>query len=100
MVEKHSALLLNIGTFPEEDAAYELLNNLRMSLPLVVVVTWVLDALLAAAYLKWFHPWKIILQEVICFSLGIQTGTLFNRSRTNGSLRMTLMVQWRTRLRR
>jgi len=27
------------------------------------VVTWVLDALLAAAYLKWFHPWKIILQE-------------------------------------
>ena len=64
MGEKHSALLLNIGTYPEEDAAYKLLNNLRMALPLVVVVTWVLDALLAAAYLKWFHPWKIILQEV------------------------------------
>ena len=62
--EKHTALLLNIGTYPEEDAAYKLLNNLRMTLPLVVVVTWVLDALLAAAYLKWFHPWKIILQEV------------------------------------
>ena len=67
MGEKHSALLLNIGTYPEEDAAYKLLNNLRMALPLVVVVTWVLDALLAAAYLKWFHPWKIILQEVISF---------------------------------
>ena len=66
MGEKHSALLLNIGTYPEEDAAYKLLNNLRMALPLVVVVTWVLDALLAAAYLKWFHPWKIILQEVLC----------------------------------
>ena len=64
MGEKHSALLLNIGTYPEEDAAYKLLNNLRMALPLVVVVTWVLDALLAAAYLKWLHPWKIILQEV------------------------------------
>ena len=64
MGEKHSALLLNIGTYPEEDAAYKLLNNLRMALPLVVVVTWVLDALLAAAYLKWFHPWKIILQAV------------------------------------
>ena len=64
MDEKHTALLLNIGTYPEEDAAYKLLNNLRMTLPLVVVVTWVLDALLAAAYLKWFHPWKIILQEV------------------------------------
>ena len=64
MGEKHTALLLNIGTYPEEDAAYKLLNNLRMALPLVVVVTWVLDALLAAAYLKWLHPWKIILQEV------------------------------------
>ena len=64
MGEKHITLLLNIGTYPEEDAAYELLNKLRMALPLVVVVTWVLDALLAAAYLKWLHPWKIILQEV------------------------------------
>ena len=63
MGEKHSALL-NIGTYPEEDAAFELLNTLRMALPLVVVVSWVLDALLAAAYLKWFHPWKIILQAV------------------------------------
>ena len=62
--EKHSALVDNIGTYPEEDKAYELLNNLSMALPLLVVVTWVLDALLAAAYLKWFHPWKIILQEV------------------------------------
>ena len=62
--EKHTALLLNIGTYPEEDAAYELLNNLSLALPLVVVVTWGLDALLAAAYLKFFHPWKIILQEV------------------------------------
>ena len=64
MGEKHTALVLNIGTYPEEDVAYELLNNLSLALPLVVVVTWVLDALLAAAYLKWFHPWKIILQEV------------------------------------
>ena len=62
--EKHSALVDNIGTYPEEDKAYELLNNLSMALPLLVVVTWVLDALLAAAYLKWLHPWKIILQEV------------------------------------
>ena len=72
MGEKHTALLLNIGTYPEEDAAYKLLNNLRVTLPLVVVVTWVLDALLAAAYLKWFHPWKIILQEVRCFQRGFR----------------------------
>ena len=67
MGEKHTALVLNIGTYPEEDAAYELLNNLSLALPLVVVVTWVLDSLLAAAYLKWFHPWRILLQEVTAF---------------------------------
>merc|ERR1719275_577623 len=27
------------------------------------MITWVLDALLAFVYLKWFHPWRIILQE-------------------------------------
>ena len=68
MGEKHTALLLNIGTYPEEDAAYELLNNLSTALPLLVVVTWVLDALLAAVYLKCLHPWKILLQEVSSLS--------------------------------
>ena len=64
--ERHSALLLHIGTFAEEDEAFELLNSLSVSLPLAVVVGGVLDSLLAIAYLKWFHPWKIILQEVGC----------------------------------
>ena len=64
MREKHSVLLLNIGTFAEEDEAYELLNSLSMFLPLVVMVTWVLDALFAGIYLKWLHPWRIILLEV------------------------------------
>ena len=62
--ERHSVLVLNIGTFAEEDEAYELLNNLSVSLPLVVIVTCILDALLAGVYLKWLHPWKILLQEV------------------------------------
>ena len=64
MRERHSVLVLNIGTFAEEDEAYELLNSLSMSLPFVVMVTCVLDALLAAVYLKWLHPWRILLQEV------------------------------------
>ena len=68
MREKHSALILNIGTYAEEDSAYELLNSLSLSLPFIVMVTSVLDALLAAVYLKWFHPWRIILQEVKVFS--------------------------------
>ena len=62
--ERHSVLLLNIGTFAEEDEAHELLNNLSMSLPFVVMIVWIFDALLGAVYLKWFHPWKILLQEV------------------------------------
>ena len=65
--EKHSALVLNIGTFAEEDEAYELLNNLSMSFPFIVIVIWIFDALLAAVYLKWFHPWRILLQEVSSF---------------------------------
>merc|ERR1719500_1099709 len=61
--ERHSVLVLNIGTFAEEDEAYKLLNNLSVSLPLVVIVTCILDVLLAGVYLKWLHPWKILLQE-------------------------------------
>ena len=70
MGEKHSALVLNIETFAKEDEAYELLNSLSMSLPILIMVTWVLDALLAGVYLKWLHPWRIILQEVS--SLGLE----------------------------
>ena len=66
MSERHSTLVLNIGTFTEEDEAFELLNSLTITLPLLVVVSWVLDTLLAAVYLKWLHPWKIILQKVNC----------------------------------
>ena len=64
MRERHSVLVLNIGTYAEEDEAYELLNSLSMTLPFVVMVAWILDALLAAVYLKWLHPWKILLAEV------------------------------------
>ena len=64
MSERHSALVLNIGTFAREDEAYELLNNLRMSLPFVVMITSFFEALLACVYLKCLHPWKILLQEV------------------------------------
>ena len=70
VTERHSVLVDNIGTFAEEDNAYELLNSLSVSLPFFVIVTWVLDALLAAVYLKFFHPWRILLQEVS--SLGFQ----------------------------
>lgn len=86
--ERHSVLVLNIGTFAEEDEAYDLLNSLSMSLPFVVMVTWILDALLAAIYLKWLHPWKILLQEVS--SLWLQLlNSLPVRNQNNGVLRCT-----------
>ena len=66
MRERHSALVLNIGTFAKEDEAHTLLNSLSISLPFIIMSTSALDALLAAVYLKWLHPWKIILQEEGC----------------------------------
>ena len=89
--ERHLVLVANIGTFAEEDEAYELLNNLRVSLPLVVMVTWILDALLAIVYLKWLHPWKILLQEVSSLWLEFQLlNSLPFRNQNSGSLRCTM----------
>ena len=90
--ERHSVLVLNIGTFAEEDEAYELLNNLNVYLPLIVIVTWILDALLAIVYLKWLHPWKILLQEVSSLWLQFQLlNSLPVRNQNNGGLRCSTM---------
>ena len=91
MTERHSVLVDNIGTFAEEDEAYELLNSLSMSLPLIVIVIWIFDALLGVVYLKWFHPWKIILQEVSCLRFQFRLlNPLPFRNQTSGSLRRTM----------
>ena len=92
--EKHSALVRNIGTYPEEDKANDLLENLVLALPVLVMATTFFDALLAAVYLKWFHPWKIILQEVgfhflnrfyPCFQFDFML-LLIYRSQTSGNI--------------
>ena len=64
MREKHLTLRDNIGTFAKEDEAFDLLNRLSWQLPIFVIVSAILDLVLAFVYLKWLHPWKIILQEV------------------------------------
>ena len=52
-----------------------------------IMITWFLDALLAAVYLKWIHPWRILLQEVSSLLLETQ---LFDsplvRNQINGSV--------------
>ena len=58
------ALRENIGTFEEEDEAFDLLTRLSWQLPIFVIVSAILNLVLAFVYLKWLHPWKIILQEV------------------------------------
>merc|ERR550517_811453 len=61
--EKHLALRDNIGTFAKEDETFDLLTRLSWQLPIFVIASAILDLALAFVYLKWLHPWKIILQE-------------------------------------
>ena len=64
MREKHLTLRDNIGTFAKEDEAFNLLTRLSWQLPIFVIALAILDLVLAVVYLKWLHPWKIILQQV------------------------------------
>ena len=64
MTERHLLLRENIGTFAKEDEAYDLLTKLRWLLPILVISFAVVDLFLAVVYLKWLHPWRVILQEV------------------------------------
>ena len=63
MREKHLTLRDNIGTFAKEDEAFDLLIRLSWQLPIFVITSAIIDLVLAFVYLKWLHPWKIILQE-------------------------------------
>ena len=62
-MEKHLTLRDSLRTFPKEDEALDLLTTLSWQLPIFVIATAILDLVLAFVYLKWLHPWKIILQE-------------------------------------
>ena len=57
----------NIGTFAKEDEAFNLLTKLSWQLPIFVITSALLDLILAFVYLKWLHPWRIILQVSFCF---------------------------------
>ena len=87
MREKHLLLRDNIGTFAKEDEAFDLLTRLSWLLPIFFIASAILDLVLAFVYLKWLHPWKIILQEVSSKSLLFlcQHLTQFQRSRNAGT---------------
>ena len=52
-----------IGVFPEEEIAYNRVTTLMWSLPLLVVLSSLLDLLLYFMYQKKCHPWGGILQD-------------------------------------
>ena len=91
MREKHLALRDNIGTFAKEDEAFDLLTKLSWQLPIFVISSAIVNLVLAFVYLKWLHPWKIILQEVSSkFLLFLcQHLTQFQRSLKAGTLTMS-----------
>ena len=58
---RHELLEGSIGTFQEEDDAYAMVTTLSWILPLTVILSAMLDALLVWIYMKLAHPWKDIL---------------------------------------
>ena len=63
MREKHLTLRDNIGTFAKEDEAFDLLTRLSWQLPVFFISSTIADLIMAVVYLKWLHPWKIILEK-------------------------------------
>ena len=59
--DRHELLMKTIGTFPEEDFAYQRVNFLLWTLPLTISIHAVVDAILAYVYMKYVHPWRGIL---------------------------------------
>ena len=58
---RHELLQGTIGTFREEDSAYQLVRTLSLALPITVVLGAAVDGLCAYLYMHFFHPWKDIL---------------------------------------
>ena len=52
--------MVSIGTFPEEDTAYDLVSKLFWILPTVIFTAGLMDAFLVGIYMRFAHPWKDI----------------------------------------
>ena len=62
--ERHNLILPIIGAFPEEKAAFSLVQVLVWAAPVTVVAAALGDLFLSWAYLWFFHPWRDILAKV------------------------------------
>ena len=52
-----------IGTFPEEDQAFQLVTKLSWILPLTLLIASILDTIFVLIFMKFAHPWKGILSS-------------------------------------
>ena len=58
---RHELLEGAIGVYPEEEKIYSRVTKYYWILPCLVITGAALDMILAFSYMKYFHPWKIIL---------------------------------------
>ena len=60
---RHLVLQRTIGTFPEEEEAYEVASLLMWLLPLLVTVSAFLEFLILFLFNRFGHPWAGILAD-------------------------------------
>ena len=60
---RHELLKGAIGTFPEEDYGFDMVNSLSWILPFAIVMGSLVDAILVYVYMKYVHQWKDILSS-------------------------------------
>ena len=51
--------------FPEEESAVSLLLTLSWVMPVLVVISSLIDLIMVFLYQKFLHPWRRILQKVM-----------------------------------
>ena len=91
---RHLAIKPVIGTFEEEDEAFDKMMLLTWLMPLIVAVATTIDGVLMAMMMTVLHPWRRILQEVrnnlLAFFITLQdprTTDVLNTTAQNGQVR-------------
>ena len=77
-----------IGSFEEEQKAFDLMSRLVWQLPLFMAVAALIDLLLVLVYMNWLHPWRGILEDV-SMHLIVNVKLVLQRGRRFGDLSLT-----------
>ena len=94
---RHLAIKPVIGTFEEEDEAFDNMMLLTWLMPLLVAVATTIDGVLMAMMMTVLHPWRRILQEVrnnlLAFFI-TPTGAAHYRRSEHHSPEWTSQMRW------